>query len=613
MIKGKNGMLWAFGIIFLPIITFIIIYPYSRALGFNEVLYLYSRPAVLAFIIIILAATLFYLRKNIQKVKLYMKSNDQNTLEPVQKILVKLPRTLLIAGMATGIIFPQVLLFFHPNGNSLRPDALLLGFGNEIFFGMPPYILFVQRFETWSKFVPFSDNYQSMSLSARVNLVSAFILISMSGMLMITLKNSFTGISGTITYGLVWQRSFPILIVGFVGGVINMFLLMKGITKRIILCQGYADSLSKGKISAEKNIAVSRDELGALGDRLGKIRINTFELISGAKNTIKESLEVKDELGVMSEKAVSAMDELTNQINSVVARIESLDENIDETTSSVDRFSERINNITNGIMEQAAMTEESNASITEIIASVESISEVAQNKMKSSTALNEASEEGNKKLSETVGRINEIGEQAGKINEITRLIQAIAAQTNLLAMNAAIEAAHAGDAGKGFAVVADEIRKLANNASTNSKQISDSVKQITASIGSANFSADSSVESFNRIKLEIKNVIESFQEIDYGLGELKTSGGHILKAVTSLNESSQNLKGDADVMKKEAQITGKKISDLRDLSEQTHKVTERMTEEVISVREQVGIIKKQAVRLDNTTTMTAETLEKFEM
>ena len=611
MVREKSGIVSALGIAIFPIITLFFIYPYSRALSFREMTSLYTSPAVIIYLAAVIIAVSIYSIKQFRLVDRYMKTTETALLEDVQKLLVGYPKKMLLAGIVIGILTPQVLLFFHPGGNSMRTDAGVLGFGNVIFFGMPMYIIFTQHFETWARTVPFSEQHQSMKLSARVNLVSAFIVLSISTMLMITLKNSFQNLSETATFELILNLSAPILAVGICGGFVNMFLLMRGITKRIQLCQKYADSLSQGDISERETIAVSRDELGLLADRLTQVRLNMHGLIGSAKETIDESLEVKDELGMTAGKAVTAAGSLTDQINTTVSQIELLDERIDGTTGSVNRFSERIKNLTNGIMDQAAMTEESNAAITEIIASVENISEVARVKIGNSTALIEASDEGNSKITETVSRMNEIGEQVGRINEITGLIQAIAAQTNLLAMNAAIEAAHAGDAGRGFAVVADEIRKLAANASDNSKQINESIKQIIDSISSANESGESSAKSFKKIESEVQNVIQSFQEIDAGLSELKVGGVHILEAITSLNDSSQELKTDADAMKEETEQTSRTVSDLRDLSEQTYRVTEKMSKEVANVREQAVTIREQASRLDNSTTRASESLKGF--
>jgi len=124
----------------------------------------------------------------------------------------------------------------------------------------------------------------------------------------------------------------------------------------------------------------------------------------------------------------------------------------------------------------------------------------------------------------------------------------IASQTNLLSMNAAIEAAHAGEAGKGFAVVAGEIRKLAENSSAQSKTISTVLKKIKSSIDKITQSTNSVLQKFEAIDGNIKTVADQEENIRNAMEEQSQGSKQVLEAVGSLNDITRQVKGESDEM-----------------------------------------------------------------
>jgi len=135
-----------------------------------------------------------------------------------------------------------------------------------------------------------------------------------------------------------------------------------------------------------------------------------------------------------------------------------------------------------------------------------------------------------------------INESVDSIKDITGIIESISSQTNLLAMNAAIEAAHAGDAGRGFSVVADEIRKLAEASAENSQEISKILKVIVERISEATASGEEMNAAFGQIDREVKELSSSLSEIFASMSELRSGGDQILQAMTVLREVSVNVK-----------------------------------------------------------------------
>ncbi|MCK5199235.1 MAG: hypothetical protein KAR21_12830, partial [Spirochaetales bacterium] len=158
-------------------------------------------------------------------------------------------------------------------------------------------------------------------------------------------------------------------------------------------------------------------------------------------------------------------------------------------------------------------------------------------------SLVKASDEGFRKITESAVIAKDISDSVDDIKETTKVISAIAAQTNLLAMNAAIEAAHAGDAGRGFAVVADEIRKLAESSNKNSKQISDTIKAVIEKISLNTAMSQDTVSVFQKINRDMGTIGERVQETARSMEEMKIGGDQIIIAISRLQEISFDVDG----------------------------------------------------------------------
>jgi methyl-accepting chemotaxis protein len=156
--------------------------------------------------------------------------------------------------------------------------------------------------------------------------------------------------------------------------------------------------------------------------------------------------------------------------------------------------------------------------------------------------LMEASSVGRGGLQEVAADIQEIARESEGLLEINGVMENIASQTNLLSMNAAIEAAHAGETGKGFAVVAGEIRKLAESSSKQSKTIGTVLKKIKDSIDKITASTNSVLEKFGDIETGVKTVSDQETNIRLAMEEQGTGSKQILEAVAQLNEISGRVK-----------------------------------------------------------------------
>ncbi|MCL2232557.1 MAG: PAS domain-containing methyl-accepting chemotaxis protein [Treponema sp.] len=202
------------------------------------------------------------------------------------------------------------------------------------------------------------------------------------------------------------------------------------------------------------------------------------------------------------------------------------------------------------VSEQAAAVTESAAAIEEMVANIQSVTSVLTKNADQVQELQSASEVGNNGINEVVADIRGIAAESESLLEINSVMANIANQTNLLSMNAAIEAAHAGEAGRGFAVVADEIRKLAESSSKQSKTISSVLKTIKASIDKITKSAENVLNRFDTIDGGIKTVAEQERGVLNAMEEQKQGSEQVLQAIGQVSDITQRVKNDAQQMVK---------------------------------------------------------------
>ena len=203
----------------------------------------------------------------------------------------------------------------------------------------------------------------------------------------------------------------------------------------------------------------------------------------------------------------------------------------------------------NGQLEtQASAITESSAAVEEMIANIRSVNNTLSKNAQNVRDLLESSELGHSGINEVAVDIREISSESESLLEINQVMQNIASQTNLLSMNAAIEAAHAGQAGRGFAVVADEIRKLAENSNKQSKTISVVLKKIKDSIDKITRSTDNVLNKFKVIDSSVKTVAEQESGIFNAMTEQDAGSSQIMQAIAQLNEITYQVKADARQM-----------------------------------------------------------------
>jgi len=301
----------------------------------------------------------------------------------------------------------------------------------------------------------------------------------------------------------------------------------------------------------EKIKVASKDEIGRLGKNINEFIETLTGTIGTIQGTSSENVQIKEELLSTSTQTAATSQQITANADSIKKQIENLDVSIAGSATATDTIIGNIEKLNGQLQEQMAMVEESTASVTEMISSIESVAKNTEKSREVTEGLVATANNGGEKLRKTTAVVEDINESVENIRGMTSIIQSISAQTNLLAMNAAIEAAHAGEYGKGFAVVADEIRKLAEASSSNSKEITYTLKAIVNKIEDAVTSGQETNRAFEKINQEVESVSRALTEIFSNMSELRVGGDQILKAMTTLQDVSAQVKTGADEMNEE--------------------------------------------------------------
>jgi methyl-accepting chemotaxis protein len=352
----------------------------------------------------------------------------------------------------------------------------------------------------------------------------------------------------------IMEPIYRMLQVGVIIAVLMLLLIAAG---GIVVARSISKPLNNmalvlhdiGEGDLTKRLAAhSKDEIGEMtrsfNATLDKVRNLIFMIREKAHSLSQTGAELADDM----ETTAAAVNEITANIQSMKTRIGNQSAGVEEAGGAMEKISAHIDSLNKEIDQQARSVSQSSSAIEEMLANIQSVTNTLIKNADNVRNLSESSGVGRAGLEGVAADIQEIARESEGLLEINGVMENIASQTNLLSMNAAIEAAHAGEAGKGFAVVADEIRKLAENSGEQSKTISAVLKKIKESIDKITRSTGEVLNKFETIDGEVKIVSDQETLIRNAMEEQGQGSQQILEAVSRLNEITGGVKRSAEEM-----------------------------------------------------------------
>jgi len=290
------------------------------------------------------------------------------------------------------------------------------------------------------------------------------------------------------------------------------------------------------------------DSIGSLADAFNGYTESLRSMIAEIATSMTTLDSACADLSGGTEGMRSSIRGIGDSIASIGTSFDEEARSVAESSASIELIGGSIERLHQAIDTQASMVSESSAGIEEMIGNIRSVAGNVEQVDGQYAGLKSAAESGKKKIVDANAMVDKAQAMSGLLMDANKTIASIAAQTNLLAMNAAIEAAHAGESGAGFSVVADEIRALAEKSALQSKDVGQRLAEVKKAIESAAISAGEASVGFDEVGVRIQAVSRHQDEIRNALREQADGSRQVLEALSSMNRVTETVEAGAREM-----------------------------------------------------------------
>ncbi|HTX71843.1 MAG TPA: methyl-accepting chemotaxis protein, partial [Rectinemataceae bacterium] len=440
----------------------------------------------------------------------------------------------------------------------------------------------------------------------------AFYAASVSSLLAaVAAAAAFVGLRG----GTGAQLSLPAYLVGLaaLAGLLGAILGLLGAVR---------GRRAEGRVlTVFDRIAERREELAEEG-RFGAAptelqrRVDGFfrelsDFVVDAKNANLQSEEIGVDLAARSRDIDGAVGRMAGDMDTMRGEYADLVDQMRKVGSAVDEIRGFTRDVAALVADQSNAVSESNAAVEEFVHSVDALAAGAVEKRQRAEDLGRTVERGGADLRKTLDSIKVVAESAHVVLESVSLINDIAEKTNLLAMNAAIEAAHAGDAGRGFAVVAGEVRSLAEDARNNAVKMGADLRTVVETVKGMKDSGERLSSSIGDVFSGMSELGESLEDMRRDTEEIKVGSSRITDTLGTLQEKTGNVSASSIEMEGRADQLEGAMKRVRSLADENGEAVERMGHSVSSIRGTVSLLSRLGLTNARTAAVMRESLGRY--
>ncbi len=368
------------------------------------------------------------------------------------------------------------------------------------------------------------------------------------------------------SFKLFMIRNILILFAASIAVFVLALTVTMRITRRVKLLKNASTKLAQKDFTVDiSNITKGKDEISSLAVTLSDTIKDLSSFLEIVKDSSLQNVDLGEDISLAAHSTASATHEIRSNIESLRKQFDNIESAVETSVDSLSRMSSAVMGLSKDNDQQSVAIRESNAASSKMAVSIEKIRNMAEANCSSAEDMQEAVSYGDQKIEASNSMIREVANQIKGVAEVVDVINSVAEQTNILAMNAAIESAHAGESGKGFSVVAEEIRILAESTGENSKRISDSLFTIISRMREVTDYSESAAQAFADINGKSASIHKSLNQILDNISDVVGQAEKIAAHSQRISSASEKMNAAYDNLNTQRESVSSEMEKLEDV------------------------------------------------